>query len=110
LNAGALLQLAKPDCLNWSHDKDYILRLADRFCHTTLNPNPNRKSVSNFQKLLKKYCSLHQKFSHKKSRLYQPSRNNNAESPNNDDSHSRNSHSTRFILGLPNASTTNSVL
>jgi len=26
--------------------------------------------VSDFQNLLKKYCSLHQKFSHKKSRLY----------------------------------------
>jgi len=64
--------------------------------------------VSDFQNLLKKYCSLHQKFAHKKSRLYQPSRNNNAENPNNDHWHSRNSHSIRFIV--PNANATNSVL
>jgi len=35
LNAGALLQLAEPDWLNWSHCKDYILGLADRLCHIT---------------------------------------------------------------------------
>jgi len=35
LNAGALLQLAKPEWLNWSHDKDSILELADRLCHIT---------------------------------------------------------------------------
>jgi len=35
LNAGALLQLAEPDWLILSHDKDYILRLADRLCHIT---------------------------------------------------------------------------
>jgi len=30
LNAGALLPLAEPDWFeNWSHDKDYILGLAD---------------------------------------------------------------------------------
>jgi len=50
--------------------------------------------VSDFQNLLKKYCSLHQKFSHARSRLRYPSRNKNAESPNDDHSHSRNSHST----------------
>jgi len=108
LNSGALLQLAEPKWLNWSHDKDYILGLADRLCHITSNLNPNGKPVSDFQNLLKKYCSLHQKFSHKKSRIYQPSWNNNAESPNNDHSHRRNSHSIRFIV--PNASATNSVL
>jgi len=31
LNAGALLPLAEPNWLNWSHDKDYILALAHRF-------------------------------------------------------------------------------
>jgi len=35
LNAGALLELTEPDWLNWSHDKDYILGLADRLCHIT---------------------------------------------------------------------------
>jgi len=35
LNAGALLPLAEPDCLNWSHVKNYILGLADRHCHIT---------------------------------------------------------------------------
>jgi len=69
LNAGALLQLAEPDWLNWSHDKDYILELADRLCHKTQNPNPNGKPVSDFQNLLRKYGSLHQKLSHEKSRL-----------------------------------------
>jgi len=64
--------------------------------------------VSGFQNLLKKYCSLHQKFSHKKSRLYSPSRKNNAESPDDDHSHSRNFNSTRFIV--PTASATKSVL
>jgi len=34
LIAGALLQVAEPDWLNWSHDKDYILGSAGRFCHT----------------------------------------------------------------------------
>jgi len=24
---------AEPEWLNWSHDKDYILGLADRLCH-----------------------------------------------------------------------------
>jgi len=76
---------------NWSHDKKYILGLSDILCHITKNPNPNRKPVSGFQNLLKKYCSLHQKFFHKKSRLYQPSLNNNAENPNDHHSHSRNS-------------------
>jgi len=33
LNAGALLSLVEPDWLNWSHDKDYILGLTDRFCY-----------------------------------------------------------------------------
>jgi len=33
LNAGALLQLAEPGWLNWPHDIDYILGLADRLCH-----------------------------------------------------------------------------
>jgi len=32
LNAGALLPLAEPDWLIWSHSKDYILGLADRLC------------------------------------------------------------------------------
>jgi len=35
LNAGALLQSAEPDWLNWSHDKDYIIGLADHLCHIT---------------------------------------------------------------------------
>jgi len=37
LNAGALLQLAEPGWLNWSHDNymDYILGLVNRLCHTT---------------------------------------------------------------------------
>jgi len=35
LNAGALLQLAEPEWLNWSHDKDYVLGLADRLWHIT---------------------------------------------------------------------------
>ena len=35
LNAEALLQLAEPDWLNWSHDKEYILGLADRPCYIT---------------------------------------------------------------------------
>jgi len=35
LNAVALVQLAEPVWLNWSHDKDYILGLADRLCHIT---------------------------------------------------------------------------
>jgi len=71
LNAGALLQLAEPEWLNWSHDKDYILGLADRLCHSlTKNPNPNGKPVSDFQNVLKTCCSLHQKFSHKKNRFY----------------------------------------
>jgi len=35
LNAGALLQLSEPDWLNWSHDNDYILGLADHLCHIT---------------------------------------------------------------------------
>jgi len=34
LIAGALLLLAELDWLNWSHDKNYILGLADRLCHT----------------------------------------------------------------------------
>jgi len=50
-------------------------------------PNPNSKPVSDFQNLLKNYCSLRQKFSNKKSRHYLSSRNNNAGSPNNDHSH-----------------------
>ena len=68
LNAGALLQLAEPDWLNWSHDnyKDYILGLADRLYHTTKNPNQNGKPVSDIQNILKKV----QKFAHKKGRLY----------------------------------------
>ena len=64
---------------NWSHDEDYILRLVDLLCHITKNPNSNCKRVSGFQNLFKKCCSLHQIFSHKKSRLYQPNLNNNAE-------------------------------
>jgi len=43
------------------------------------------------------------KFSHKKSNLYQPRWNNNAESPNDDHSHSRNSHSARFIVPTAHA-------
>jgi len=35
LNAGALLQLAEPDWLNWSQDKDYILGLADHLWRIT---------------------------------------------------------------------------
>jgi len=35
LNAGVHLQLAEPDWLNWSHDKDYITGLVDRLCHIT---------------------------------------------------------------------------
>jgi len=35
LNAEALLQLAEPDWLNWSHDNDYILGLVDLLCHIT---------------------------------------------------------------------------
>ena len=35
LNARALLQLAEPDWINWSYDKDYILGLADLLCHIT---------------------------------------------------------------------------
>ena len=76
---------------NWSHEKGYILGLPDLLCHITKNPNSNCKPVSGFQNLLKKCCSLHQTFSHKKSRLYQPSLNNNAESQNDDHLHSRNS-------------------
>jgi len=64
--------------------------------------------VSGFENLLKKCCSLHDTFSHKKSRLYQPSLNNNAEGPNDNHSHSRNSLWTRLIVLT--ASTTNSVL
>jgi len=82
------LPLAEPDWLNWSHDKDYILGLTDRLCHITQNPNPNYKPVSGFQNLFKKYYSLHQTFSHKKSGIYQPSRNNNAENLDDDHSHS----------------------
>jgi len=93
---------------NWSHDKDYILGLADFLCRTTKNPNPNCKPVSGFQNLLKKCCSLHQKFSHKKSRLYQSSLNSHAEIPNDSHSHSRNSLCTRFIVLT--ASATNAVL
>jgi len=52
LNSGALLQLAEPDWLNWSHDKDYILGLGDRLCRTTKNPNTNSKHVSDFQNIL----------------------------------------------------------
>jgi len=44
------------------------------------------------------YFSLHQQFFHKKSRLYQPSLNNNAESPNGNHSHSKKSLWTRFII------------
>ena len=58
---------------NWSHDKVYIRGLADLLCHITKNHNPNCKPVSGFQNLLKKRRSLHKKFSHKRSRLYQPS-------------------------------------
>ena len=83
---------------NWSHDKGYTLGLADLLCHITTNPYPNCKPVSVFQILLKECCRLHQKFSHKRSRLYQPSRNNNAESPNDDHSHNRNSLWNRFII------------
>jgi len=32
LNAGAILPLAKPDWMNWSHEKEYILGLADGLC------------------------------------------------------------------------------
>jgi len=35
LNAAALLSLAEPGWLNWSHDKYYILGLAERPCHIT---------------------------------------------------------------------------
>jgi len=37
LNAGAFLQLAEADWLNWSHYnyKDYILALADGLSHIT---------------------------------------------------------------------------
>jgi len=57
--------------IGWiGHMTRIILGLADRLCHLTYNPNPNGKPVSNFQNLLKKYYSLHQKFSHKKSHLY----------------------------------------
>jgi len=35
LNAATLLPLTEPDWLNWSHNKDYILGLAERLCHTT---------------------------------------------------------------------------
>jgi len=35
VNAGALLPLAEPDWLNWSHNKDYIFGLADRLFHIT---------------------------------------------------------------------------
>jgi len=36
LNAGALLQLAEPEWLIWSHDKNYIsLDLTDRPSHKT---------------------------------------------------------------------------
>jgi len=62
------------------------------------NPNPNCKPVPGFQNILKNSCSLHEKFSHKKSHLHQPSLNNNAESRNDDHSHSRNSPLTRFIV------------
>jgi len=58
---------------NWSHCEDDILGLADLLCHITKNSNSNCKPVSDYQNLLKKCCSLHQKFSHKKSSLYQPS-------------------------------------
>ena len=93
---------------NWSHDKDYILGLADLLCHITKNPNPNCKPVSGFQNLLKTRWSIHQNFSHKMSSLYQPSLNNGAESPNDDHSHSKYSVWTRFIVLNDNA--TNSVL
>jgi len=93
---------------NWSHDKSYILGLTDLLCHIIKNPNPNCKPVSGFQNLLKECCSLHKKFSNKKRRLYQPSLNNNAESPNDDHSHSRNSLWIRFIILT--ARSTNSVL
>jgi len=83
---------------NWSHDKDYILGLPNLLCHITQNPNPNCKPVSSFQNLWKKCCNLHQNYFHKKSRLYQPSLNNNAESPNDDHSHRRKSLWTRFIV------------
>ena len=83
---------------NWSYDKDYTHGLADLFCHITKNPNPNCKPVSGFQILLKKCCSLHKKFPHEKSRLYQPSLSNNVESPNDDHSQSRISLWTRFIV------------
>jgi len=53
LNTGALLQLADAARSNWSHDKDYILVLADRLCHINKNPNPNCKPVSGFQNVLK---------------------------------------------------------
>ena len=53
LNAWALLQLAEPDWLNWSHDKDYILGLADRLCNLTLSPSINGKPVSDFQNYFK---------------------------------------------------------
>ena len=107
LNARALSQLADAKW-NWSYDKDYIFGFADLLCHITENHNPNCKLVSGFQNLLKKCCSLHQKFSHEKSRLYQPRRNNNAVNPNDDHSHSRNSLWTRFIVLA--ASATNLVL
>ena len=63
--------------------------------------------MSGFQNL-KKFYSLHQKFSHKTSRLFQPSLNNNAESPNDNHLLSRNSFWTRSIILTANA--TNSVL
>jgi len=91
LNAGALLQLAGRS--PFPYDKNY---------------NPSCKPVFGFQNLLKKCCSLHQKFSHKKSRLYQTSLNNNSESPNDGHLHSRNSLWTGFIILT--ASAMNSVL
>jgi len=74
LNAGAFLQLV--DSGGIGHTTRTILRLTDLLCHTTKIPNPNCKPVSGFQNLLKNFCSLHQKFSHKKSkqRCWQPKR------------------------------------
>ena len=54
---------------NWSHDKDYILGIADLLCHVTKNPNPNCKPVSGFQNLLKSAVAYIKNFPIKKSSL-----------------------------------------
>jgi len=73
------LPLAEPNWLNWSGDKDDMLRLVSRHCHVTLNTNSHLKTLTLFQNLTqnvnpvrfsKFFKNIHKKHSHQKCHLY----------------------------------------